>query len=174
MTDELDVLSRLVEYHDHIAPPMVPVADDVRRGRGRVRRTRGIVTGAKFPGTCEINFGQWNVRSIEADGMSNDAAAAGAVIHAHGYQIAPGFETSCRNGINTVVIPGPDVVRRKTTRAADFLTVEVNFVSVVDLAEEEIGGLTGFVIKVKRLPIPRVTVVVPVTLIFPVRGDLDA
>ncbi len=49
MTDELDVLSRLVDYHDHIAPPMVPVADDVRRGRRRVRRNRGIVTGAVGP-----------------------------------------------------------------------------------------------------------------------------
>jgi hypothetical protein len=45
MTDELEVLNRLVDYHDHIAPPMVPVADDVRRGRRRVRRHRGIVTG---------------------------------------------------------------------------------------------------------------------------------
>jgi hypothetical protein len=46
MTDELDVLSRVVDYHDHIAPPTVPVVDDVRRGRRRVRRNRGIVTGA--------------------------------------------------------------------------------------------------------------------------------
>ena len=45
MTDELEVLNRLVDYHDHIAPPTVPVADDVRRGRRRVRRNRGIVTG---------------------------------------------------------------------------------------------------------------------------------
>ena len=45
MTDELEVLNRLVDYHDHIAPPVVPVADDVRRGRRRVRRNRGIVTG---------------------------------------------------------------------------------------------------------------------------------
>jgi hypothetical protein len=45
MTDDLEVLSRLVDYHDHIAPPVVPVADDVRRGRRRVRRNRGIVTG---------------------------------------------------------------------------------------------------------------------------------
>ena len=41
MTDELEVLNRLVDYHDHIAPPTVPVADDVRRGRRRVRRTAG-------------------------------------------------------------------------------------------------------------------------------------
>jgi hypothetical protein len=46
MTDELEVLSRLVDYHDHIAPPVVPIVDDVRRGRRRVRRNRGIMTGA--------------------------------------------------------------------------------------------------------------------------------
>ena len=46
MTDELEVLDRLVDYHDHIAPPLVPVGDDVRRGRRRVRRNRGIVAGA--------------------------------------------------------------------------------------------------------------------------------
>ena len=45
MTDELDVLSRLVDYHDHIAAPTVPVADDVRRGRRRVRRNRGLAAG---------------------------------------------------------------------------------------------------------------------------------
>jgi hypothetical protein len=46
MTDELEVMSRVVEYHDHITPPGVPVAEDVRRGRRRVRRNRGIATGA--------------------------------------------------------------------------------------------------------------------------------
>ena len=46
MTDELEVLNRLVDYHDHIAPPMVPVADDVRRGRRRVRRNRSVAVGA--------------------------------------------------------------------------------------------------------------------------------
>ena len=46
MTDDLEVLSRLVDYHDHISSPVVPVADDVRRGRRRVRRNRGVMTGA--------------------------------------------------------------------------------------------------------------------------------
>lgn len=54
MTDELDVLSQLVDYHDHIAPPIVPVADDVRRGRRRVRRNRGIVTGAVALGVAGV------------------------------------------------------------------------------------------------------------------------
>ena len=54
MSDDLDVLSRLVDYHDHIAPPLVPIADDVRRGRRRVRRNRGIVTGAVAAGVAGV------------------------------------------------------------------------------------------------------------------------
>ena len=45
MTDDLDVLSRLVDYHDHIAAPLVPLADDLRRGRRGVRRHRGLLAG---------------------------------------------------------------------------------------------------------------------------------
>lgn len=45
MTDELDVLTRLTDYHDHIAAPTVPVADDVRRGRRRLARRRTLAAG---------------------------------------------------------------------------------------------------------------------------------
>lgn len=45
MNDELDVLSRVVNYHDHISAPVVPVVDDLRRGRRRVRRNRGLLAG---------------------------------------------------------------------------------------------------------------------------------
>ena len=45
MTDELDVLTRLTDYHDHIAAPTVPVADDVRRGRRRLARRRRLAAG---------------------------------------------------------------------------------------------------------------------------------
>jgi WD40-like Beta Propeller Repeat len=45
MTDELDVLTRLVGYHDHIAAPTVPVADDVHRGRRRLARRRRLAAG---------------------------------------------------------------------------------------------------------------------------------
>jgi hypothetical protein len=44
MTSEPDTLAQLVAYHDHIAVPPFTVADDVRRGRRRVRRNRGLVT----------------------------------------------------------------------------------------------------------------------------------
>ena len=54
MSDDLDVLSRLVDYHDHIAPPMVPVADDVRRGRRRVRRNRGTLAGGIAAGVAGV------------------------------------------------------------------------------------------------------------------------
>ena len=45
MNHEHDVLSRLVDYHDHISAPHVPLADDVHRGRRRVRRNRGLLAG---------------------------------------------------------------------------------------------------------------------------------
>jgi hypothetical protein len=45
MNSELDVLRRVVDYHDHIYAPSVPLADDLRRGRRRVRRNRGLLAG---------------------------------------------------------------------------------------------------------------------------------
>lgn len=45
MNDDLDVISRLVDYHGHICAPSVPLAEDLRRGRRRVRRQRGVVAG---------------------------------------------------------------------------------------------------------------------------------
>ena len=54
MNDEHDVMSRLVDYHDHISAPHVPVADDLRRGRGRVRRTRGLVAGGVALGLAGV------------------------------------------------------------------------------------------------------------------------
>jgi hypothetical protein len=45
MTDDVDVLARLTDYHDHIAAPAVPVTDDVRRGRHRVARKRTLIAG---------------------------------------------------------------------------------------------------------------------------------
>jgi hypothetical protein len=45
MNTERDVLSQLVDYHDHIAAPEVPLADDLQRGRRRVRRNRGMLAG---------------------------------------------------------------------------------------------------------------------------------
>jgi hypothetical protein len=46
MNHEHDVLSRLVGYHDHIAAPPNHIADDLRRGRRRVRRNRTLLPGA--------------------------------------------------------------------------------------------------------------------------------
>lgn len=69
MTDERDVLDRLVDYHDHIAAPVVPVADDVRRGRRRVRRNRGIATGAVAAGVAGVL-----VTASLLTGGSHDAA----------------------------------------------------------------------------------------------------
>lgn len=49
-----DLMSRLVDYHDHIAAPLVLVGDDLRRGRRRVRRTRGLVAGGVALGLASV------------------------------------------------------------------------------------------------------------------------
>ncbi len=54
MNDDLDVLTRLVAYHDHITVPETTAADDVRRGQQRVRRTRTLVTGGVALGVATI------------------------------------------------------------------------------------------------------------------------
>ena len=54
MNNELDVMSRLVDYHDHISAPSVPVADDLRRGRRRVRRNRGLLAGGVALGLASV------------------------------------------------------------------------------------------------------------------------
>lgn len=54
MTHEQDVLSRLVDYHDHISARHVPLADDLRRGRGRVRRNRGLLAAGAALGVVSM------------------------------------------------------------------------------------------------------------------------
>ena len=54
MTHEQDVLSRLVDYHGHISAPHVPLADDLRRGRGRVRRNRGLLAAGAALGVVSM------------------------------------------------------------------------------------------------------------------------
>ena len=54
MNNELDVMRRLVDYHDHIAAPQVPLADDLRRGRRRVRRNRGLLVGGVAVGLASV------------------------------------------------------------------------------------------------------------------------
>jgi len=54
MNDDLDVIDRLVDYHDHISTPPVQVADDLRRGRRRVRRDRRLVLGGVALGVASV------------------------------------------------------------------------------------------------------------------------
>jgi len=54
MNDELDVMRRLVDYHDHISAPPVVVADDLHRGRRRVRRNRGLLAGGTALGLASV------------------------------------------------------------------------------------------------------------------------
>lgn len=54
MNNELDVMRRLVEYHDHISVPPVPLPDDLHRGRCRVRRNRGLLTGGVALGLASV------------------------------------------------------------------------------------------------------------------------
>ena len=54
MNDDLEVISRLVDYHDHISTPPVRVADDLGRGRRRVRRDRRLAVGAVAVGVASV------------------------------------------------------------------------------------------------------------------------
>ncbi len=57
MNHDQDLLSRLVDFHDHISVPPVPVTDDLHRGRRRVRRNRGMVAGGAAVGIASVVFG---------------------------------------------------------------------------------------------------------------------
>ncbi len=54
MNHDHDLLSRLVDYHDHIAAPPVSVLDDLQRGRRRVRRKRGLLAGGVAIGLASV------------------------------------------------------------------------------------------------------------------------
>ena len=54
MNNEQDLVNRLVDYHDHISAPPVPVADDLHRGRRRVRRNRGLLAGGVALGLASV------------------------------------------------------------------------------------------------------------------------
>jgi hypothetical protein len=54
MNDELDLMRRVVDYHDHIATPPVLVADDLHRGRQRVRRRRARLAGGAALGLASV------------------------------------------------------------------------------------------------------------------------
>ncbi|MBD3947991.1 hypothetical protein [Nocardioides ganghwensis] len=54
MNDDLDLMRRVVDYHDHIAAPPVLVADDLQRGRRRVRRRRGLLAGGAALGLASV------------------------------------------------------------------------------------------------------------------------
>jgi hypothetical protein len=73
MTDELDVLTRLVDYHDHIAAPTVPVADDVRRGRRRLARRRTLAAGGAALAVAGIALTASLVTGSDPDGTPDPA-----------------------------------------------------------------------------------------------------
>ena len=73
MTDELDVLTRLTDYHDHIAAPTVPVADDVRRGRRRVTRRRTLAVGGAALAAAGIALTASLVTGNDPDGAPDPA-----------------------------------------------------------------------------------------------------
>lgn len=54
MNDELDVMRRIGDYHDHITVPQVLLADDLHRGRQRVRRNRGLLAGGLALGIASV------------------------------------------------------------------------------------------------------------------------
>jgi hypothetical protein len=118
MSHELDVISRMVDYHDHISVPPVPIVDDLRRGRRRVRRNRGLVAGGVALGVVSVVAG---AVLFTGDGSSDRPQPAGPP--ATSTTSGPGLDDS---GLTAPMIapkslldvrelgfrvePGPDVV----------------------------------------------------------------
>jgi hypothetical protein len=73
MTDELDVLTRLTDYHDHIAAPTVPVADDVRRGRRRLARRRTLAASSAALAVAGLVLTASLVSASDPDGAPDPA-----------------------------------------------------------------------------------------------------
>ena len=51
MNDDLDVISRLVDYHDHISAPSVPVTEDLGR-RGLALPFSGVMEEGEVDQVC--------------------------------------------------------------------------------------------------------------------------
>jgi hypothetical protein len=109
MSDDLDILERFVAYHDHIAVQPVPVVDDVRRGRRRVRRNRGLAAGGAALAVAAVAVGA----SLFA---GNDSARPQPIgppppseTTTPDATSAPGWTGPLReNGSRTEVFPGSD------------------------------------------------------------------
>ena len=59
MTDEPDVLALLAAYHDHIQAPPAQIEDDVRRGRRRLWRDRGLITATVAATIAGVGVAAW-------------------------------------------------------------------------------------------------------------------
>jgi hypothetical protein len=68
MNIEHDLLGRLVEYHDHISAPLVPIHEDLNRGRRQVRRNRELLAG----GAALVIVSMVAAVSLFSDGGSAD------------------------------------------------------------------------------------------------------
>lgn len=116
MNDELDVLSRVVNYHDHISAPAVPVIDDLHRGRRRVRRNRGLLTGGVALGvvslvaTASLFIGEGSVDSPQPIGPPATETASPSVPDNPGLTtplVAPGTQLDVRTlGFHVEPVPG--------------------------------------------------------------------
>ena len=73
MTDDFDVLTRLVDYHDHIDAPTVPVPHDVRRGRRRLARRRSLAAGGAALAVAGIVLTASLVSRSDLDGAPDPA-----------------------------------------------------------------------------------------------------
>jgi hypothetical protein len=113
MNHELDVLRRVVEYHDHIAAPPVHVADDLHRGRRRVRRNRGLLAGGMALGLASVVAavsllaGEKSVdrpQPVDAPGLTTPLVAPQSLLDIRevGFHVepAPGFDASDDWGID--------------------------------------------------------------------------
>lgn len=87
MNDDLDLMRRVVDYHDHIAAPPVLVADDLQRGRQRVRRRRGMLAGGAALGLASVVAA---VSLITAGGPAGRPQPAGPPTTTSTFEPVPG------------------------------------------------------------------------------------
>ena len=135
MNDELDVMRRLLDYHDHIAAPPVVVADDLDRGRRRLRRHRRRVAGGVALGLASVAAA---VSLAVGHGPTQDPQPVGP-------PTPPAFTPVPDNPGLTVPLVAPEAlvdVQELGFHAEGFRTVGARLLSDHQALEVAVGGTT--------------------------------
>lgn len=152
MSNDLDALERFVAYHDHIAVPPVPVVDDVRRGRRRVRRNRGIAVGGAALAVAAVVV----TASLLAGSDSADQQPIGpppSETSTPDPTTSPGWTGPLReDGSRDVLFGRWDPATANGLLAPDARDVEVGAIDIRSIRIGEIGSNDRWVIDLRDTP----------------------